>query len=980
MIRVLCYLGFLVLALVPSVRGQDAVAQQPANPPQYRYWTTHWSFDDIDVGKLLSRLESIGIQVPIQAQGDVSLDFDVSIPLNGLREGGAYRFNGTLRSTQLQLEQLLLADFSTTIEYEAGTLALRNLSTRWLDLRAGTQATNTSDSGRLTGEVNLEVIPRGALSANLHAERLAIAPLYDLILTASSQPAVAILDGDVSGSLAVNVPLDSIRTPSTWTIDADLQASSLSLAESTPLTIDTGAISLRNGVIKANDVRVESPADPQIKMVAAISAGLTGERPFEFDIKGNDVPLQSLVTLASLGPSTSVTGTLDLDAHGSGKLATQDIAQSVWTLAGRIASPELSVLGVRLGLIQHAFEFDSKHVSLARLNQTISDQVIIDRLLANYSIDENTAELTDLDAAVFGGTITGSATFARNEQGTDRVKLSWENINPQLNTTLWLPQSLKVSLQSSGEIDGFVPAQSLDQPAAYNGVAKIKIDQLRIGSEKVGDGQIDLRASDGQLSMEGQGELFGGSYSVHTTTSLAAVAGWFDLSASGRLGRLQGNVRFNQVGLGRAARLLNLGSHRRIDGFVSGAVTLVPHDNSELPQTVATLSFDNVAVDGTVLTHRLVAELSTDDIHLTVNSIRGSYAGGYIEAMGRIAMLGGVGRLQIRAAAIDASAGLMPISMSASQAAGGKLSGRLIVETGRSLWVSGTVEVRDSRIFSIPAGDAHAAIVGSADNDLSSWTLRVRSIESAVDQGRILGEAVMRSSTIRPGAFDLTSRWQARRLDFGRLLADAGGGKTSYAKGNIDGTLELNGTGIRTTADLTGRFAAELDGTQARAVPGLASAQAYLGAFSLAGTRFDQGRLRGSIGAGTARIDEFRLTGQRLQVIADGRVQLANGRMDVTAVISTGNFDVESAAVGALAQQLAVGAAPPAALFIEVNRLLSNRTLYVDVLGPLTDPRLRLKPLKNLESGLARFVVREATATFLPVVTGSGVLASGQDR
>jgi len=115
-------------------------------------------------------------------------------------------------------------------------------------------------------------------------------------------------------------------------------------------------------------------------------------------------------------------------------------------------------------------------------------------------------------------------------------------------------------------------------------------------------------------------------------------------------------------------------------------------------------------------------------------------------------------------------------------------------------------------------------------------------------------------------------------------------------------------------------------------------------------------------------------------VFADGRVQLNTGRLDVNAVISTGNFDLESTAVAAIAEQLAIGAAPPVLAFIKLNRLLSDRTIYVGVLGPVTDPRLRLKPLETLHAGAERFFVREATAALLPIAGIGRGLASEQNR
>ncbi len=115
--------------------GESVAIKAPNNSPRYRYWTTNWSFEEINVGTLLGRLRRLGIEIPVDADGDVSLRFSVSIPLNALHNGQAYRFNGTLRSNRLRVEELQLSNFSTDVQYDNGLLALKNLATRWIDLQ-----------------------------------------------------------------------------------------------------------------------------------------------------------------------------------------------------------------------------------------------------------------------------------------------------------------------------------------------------------------------------------------------------------------------------------------------------------------------------------------------------------------------------------------------------------------------------------------------------------------------------------------------------------------------------------------------------------------------------------------------------------------------------------------------------------------------------------------------------------------------------
>ena len=486
-----------------------------------------------------------------------------------------------------------------------------------------------------------------------------------------------------------------------------------------------------------------------------------------------------------------------------------------------------------------------------------------------------------------------------------------------------------------------------------------------------------MEASDSELRLNGEGNLFGGSFQVETASPVTANATWWNLIPTSlsmdQPQTITGALRLNSMNLAQANRVLHL-VPRQLDGLVSGTLDLQPSTSTGGPfRSQALLSFDSLAVDRKLLSRRVNADLLLSPAELQIRSLRGNYAGGQIEAMGSVGLSSGIGRLQVRLAAIDAAQGLILISPSASNWAEGKLSGSISIDSGATIRARGSVTLRAAKLFALPTSDAHASLVATAPSDFSRWSLTLNSIESTVGYGRVTGEATVKSS-YAPGGFDLSSRWDARRLDFGKLLDDVAGSGGTYTRGNLDGRLTLAGSGIRSVNDLTGRFSAELDGSQGRSIPGLDSAQAYLGAFSLTDTRFEEGGIRGSIGNGVANIEDFWLMSSRMQVVADGRVALASGYTDVDAVISTGNFDVANVALLSIAQPLALDAVWPIGLVVRANQLLSNRRLYVQLVGPIADPRIRLKPLDTLRQGARRFLIREAISSVAPFATAGGSL------
>ncbi len=951
----------VALAIAPMLAftlTSDTASAQDAQ--QHRYFTTTWSFEDVDMGKLVSRLDWIGIEVPIEIAGQVTFNFSVSIPLDALRDAQAYRFNGVFRSNRLQLEQLLLADVHTDIRYANGVLTLSDLTTRW------------NDFGSLVGQAKMELVPRGNVSAALSARHLTIGPLHDLVLATSNSNTASLIRGTVDGTLSLNAPLNDFQDLTSWSLNADLLAKQLTYNETLPLTLDTGKVELRGGNLSAKDVRIGSPVDSNVRLAASVTAELRGDRPFEFTVRGNDVPVASLTKLTMLSNDSPIVGKVDLDVRGQGHLGGEGQTAAQWDLRGRLASPELSAFGLQLGLIEHQFTFDKQHLSLSRLSPSAGrsgdavtaneDPVVIERFDASFEIEPQAVRLSQLDAAIFGGNIKGSAVLARGEAGRHQADLQWEQLEPRLDTGYFLPASARLSLRTSGDVKWSVAANVMEDPNAHQGTAQIAVDSIQLGDADIGEGKLGLQAAEGRLGLQGEGTLLGGTFKVETTMSLASLFTPRYLGANNQLPKIEGNVDLNQVDIALATHLLRPNDRRRFGGTFSA--------NVELPQR-AKLTISNANLDGKLLSQRIEADVELQGDQLQVNHVRGGYAGGRVEVVGRVNWRNQQGRLDVQLAAINASVGMKPISLTASQLADGSVSGHLVFDVSRDIKARGAIEVHDAEWYAVPTGAVHATVVGSAAKDFSRWTLQLDAIESTLNRGRISGNARLSSSTMRAAAFDLESSFQVKKLDFGQLLKDAGVG-SSYARGNLSGQITLSGQGVRSAADLKGRFAAELDGTMARAVPGLVSAQAYLGAFSLVGARVDEGYISGSIAGGAARINEFWLFGESFRVLAEGRVQLPSGRMDVSAVVSTGNFDLEAAALATLVQRVSTTSAVPVAAIIQVNRLFSSRTLYFDLLGPLRDPRIRLKPLATLREGATNFLLRRAVSTVAgPALGGS---------
>jgi hypothetical protein len=932
----------------PTSQPQPAIQQlepqpEPQQPPKPRYWTKHWSFQDVDVKQLFSRLNSIGIGIPVDGEGDVSVEIDVSVPLASLSDAKAYRLSGHLVAKRLRLESLLLEDFDANFQYDDGVVRLDKVKGRWAD------ATTNQAAGSFQGDASAHLIPRGDFQTTVKVSSLPIGPLHKLLFASQedSQPIV----GTLNGSLSFKSPIDQLGLLTSWTAAADLKIDDFRFGEKMPVSVVTGPIQIRDGIIQAKQVQVASTDSPDVRIDLATQVELTGRQRFEFRIRGNDVPLEKLAEIA-LQDIQLAAGKLDIDASGRGELGTES-----WNISGRLASPRLTVVGQELGLLEHQFGFDQQRFQLSPIDNVTESEpsMLLKRVSATYQLDEDSLNIAGLDAEVFGGTIKGTARLARKNSTNHELDLAWENMRLELKSATILPVAVSALAVTSGSIDWSVPSESLNLPQSHAGVVRVHLAQLGIGRAKGGDLQLRVEAREGTLTAILTGKLVGGNIQAETNS----VAGQGD-SWSTLLGRApSGNAKADSIRLDAIAGALFPDSQRRWRGTASAQLDWQAgaESSAELKPTLQA-SVKNIAVDGRSLSRQLTMQLKLGGDVIAIDRVTGSYAGGSIRAGGNWSLGKGERRVQISFAGINAAEALLPISEQAASQVDGKVSGLIRVTNGDRLRFRGSVTARNSSFFSVPTGTVHSGINGSISRDLRRWEVDLPSVQGELAGGRIAGEARLSSSSIRAGAFDLSSRWQTKRIDFGELLA-AVGSSSQVAHGRMTGQISLGGRGVRTTSDLVGRFDARLGATQAAAVPGLLKADPFLGVLSLQGLRFDEGGLQGVIGAGAATIDEFWLSSPRVKVWSDGKIYLANQRMDLDVIIATSNFGFGSGPVVAFASQLAIQSVLPITTLVEINRLLSNRTVHLDFLGTVADPRVRLKPLEIIGEEVARFLLRE---------------------
>ncbi len=954
---------------------------QPAPPkPQPRYWSTQWSFDDIDAGKLVSRLSKIGIDLGVPLDGKVSVRFDVGVPWTSLGDAAAYRFDGTLRSPSLRVDSLRFDDLGANVIYRNGKVTLNKL-------HASLNTAQSDTPGVIDGSGTAALVPRGDASAKLKIENIDLSPVTDVVMKVGAKTTNSLVQaGRVSGDVQFTVPLDSISRIETYQLHGGAQGEALKLRGLPPASLSIRDVSIEAGTLNLPrfEITAKDAAAETIQLLGSATLPLNGSGPFQFEIAGDDVPTQAVASLLqSTGTETPadgfswVAGKLDFHGTGSGRF-TAALPESQWDIHAAVASPGLRVAGVDLGVLEHDLELTPTKLSIApkRPVDQLPDSVKIREVICDYQIGPDAVIIDALDAKLFGGQVEGSATLPSNGQDNLLADLHFSGIRPTIRLPVSASTPPEFTLSLAGDVKWRVPVTSLNQPAAHQGTARLRVDDMRLADESVGQLTLALSAQEGEISVRGEGEILDGTVRVNMAATTTPQDRWSDV-----IGRLhKSEIQLSDLSIGSLLSLVQT-SRSDVSGKLSGTLsgTSLPTLGSVGELTRVEVDMTDLRYHQTLISRRLTARGGFDGRVLSIDSLVGDYAGGTIRTNGRLEIEQRDNGLKLRTdltarvAHMDLQRGLFFIPTVSDQL-GGKASGTMRLSGhAQSLRVRGNIVARQLVVSKIPLGTAHSGLHYDIDVMTSRWKLRLPTITARVGGGSLEGDLEVSSSHRGVHGVNLSSRWKTRRVDFFRL-SDQLGQANNLATGQITGEITLGGKSVRSIDDIAGRFRFRLGETRGGAVPGLVGAGRWLGPVSLATEKFDVGEARGVIGNGILTMDEFWLGSDAALVRADGRIFLKSKRLEMEALIATGDYRDVAYDVQQLAQRYLLRTLLPGSAILDISELLRDRTLVVRILGRIDHPIVRLQTAETFREEAARFLIRESGRLIL---VGAGVGIAG---
>ena len=975
----------VAIAQTPSDAAERKRPQATSKPG--RYWTTQWSFEDVDIATLTGRLERIGIDFGVEARGTVTVKFDVGIPLTDLRNAAAYRFDGTLQSKGLVIGAVELNDLSTTVTYRDGIAKLKSLKAQFVD-DAKTPA------GVIRGDGSVQLVPRGDVRLGVNASELTLSPLMNLVRSLSAQSAAGLPEsGIVAGDVSIQVPLNSVDQITSYKINGKATGSAIRWKDLPRVDATVGKLNLNDGVLRLSDMRLSARSDDDstrgIEFAGDAQYPLTGSGPFRFKLAGNDVPtgvVASLIPgLTGEGRSSLLAGDLDFMARGSGELS-ESMADWTWDINASLASPAFTVAGIDLGTIEHDVAWTPNRFSMVpRADPTeLPDDFRVANVQIDYRIEKDQFTIDQFDAEVFGGRVRGSVKLPSNLDAMTKVGVSIDRVQPTIAVPLTLGLETKMSARLSGTVDWEVPVGSWQLPSLHRGKIDVKVSSLVVGSESIGELDLQASAQEGVLSLTATGRLLDGDVQVTTLANADADTEWNEVGK-----RLKNtSIRWNDISID-AGLLLATGRRSNLTGSTSGTLTaddinLYAAAADVAPMVELTVSLSRLTHRSSLLAREVKCESTFRRGVVEVRSIAGDYAGGFLKGSGQVYLLdreGGLhprADLRLTASRVDLTRGLWFLGDVANDYQG-KASGQVTI-TGfaDAVRVRGSVDGRDLVVFAIPIGKAHSGLEADTSFATGRWSMRLPAIRSVVSGGLLNGEVSI-SSTLRGGrGVDLESRWRTNRVDFFRLSNQLGKSST-LARGEITGEVTLGGKSVQSVSDLAGRFRFRLGETRGGALPGIIGVSRFLGPVSLATERFKVGEARGLVGGGAVIIDEFWLASDAALVRADGQLYLNSLRLDLNVLVATGDYREIAADFSQIAGRFALQSLIPASAIVRVSELLRDRTLVVGIGGTVRNPIVRVRPVETFREEAVRFLIREGQRLIMTGVTAGAADSIGMD-
>ena len=761
--------------------------------------------------------------------------------------------------------------------------------------------------GRVTGEAQLSMKPGPGGSTQLEWTDVAAGPA----LAGFLEQAVS-TGGRSDGSLALNIPAGSLESPEEWEGSADFSIEDLQFYDWELQDVEPIRIVLEEGELTLRRLSASLDGEP---VWAKLTVGVEAPWPIEGRFELNKLRLDRLGSLPQFATlKDRVSGAVSISGQARGQL-------SPLTMSGD---------------------------GSVKADSLTYDRYTIDQILVEYELEDQTLRLAGLDASAWGGRLTGTADIPLTPQMAGAADLQLQGLNIARLLRDALQPSIAVEGTANGRLQLKIESGQLRNPERWNLTAAAEIPKLTAQNIEVASFQAEATQQNGRLKYEASGRVFDGPLHIEGTRAGA----W--ITEDGLIDPGEGGLTLQEADLGAIVRILSPASGDSLRALLDLTGSWNPTPDGLVWNADASVA--EVSSAGSVVAQGLSLKLEGLNQRVRLEELTGSLAGGRLTATADADLSGDRPmrvQLNLRRAEIEQLTQLDPgLSEAPVQ---GLLDLNLSGEVGTTVRLRGNATGLDGRVSGLPYRSARIPI--TLDWHPESGHLRLQSARGHVSlpSGRMTGTLKLRAGA----GFTIDGDYRFHDVGLDTLLRQFGSTGTQVARGRASGSLTISGRNVRSVDDLDVRLIADLKDARPVNMPVLSQMRSLIpGAAASGATRFREGRLEARLRGEVIEINRLSLSSPQLQVYVSGVVN-RNGRLNLDAVVSSGQAE-NPVLAQLLLKRLVAASAPPVGALLLANDYLANRVVHLTIRGTVRQPIVQVKPFESLGDEAVRFFLRES--------------------
>lgn len=717
-------------------------------------------------------------------------------------------------------------------------------------------------------------------------------------------PLPVAVTGRVSFDVQASFPIDTPRDLKTYRVRGNASSPRLTVA-GVALEKVSARVRYADGVLQLEELQARLPGMTGGSVSGTARLGVIPEGDLTAQVKLDGIALREALSFnadLSRALSGTVSGTADLRIP-AGKWRDQ----AAWRGTARLTSDRIQ-----------AYDWTARDAE------------------ADLVLENSVLTARDLKASVYGGRVTGRAEqpLDLTRPGRVSLRLADVDVGALMRDTPALP--IRVEGKAGGTVEATVTPRVKDRGPEVKADLDLTAPRLRLQNfttERV-TGSLNYRNGSGDYQL--RGEAFGGKFQLEgkfpAQPAPQQPAGRFRLNGA-QLWRL-GEAFGQREALGPLQGTIDAAlDFDIVDGEPTGRGTVV----------VSRLRWGDVE-----LSSGLRGELRLSGRELRLRDLNGTVAEGLLR--------GQVGLnlrewerswFSLALERFEARRLLAPWPTLAGLVQGTG-EARLRGSLGTEWRGGGDVVLTRGRLFGVDVTEWRLPITFALAPGRGRGEVDIPETSAQLARGRLSGRAHL--------GFGYGSRLEGHLRLYGvdlQTVLRQGFDLTQVGSGQVTARIDFSGHDVRSLNDVTATVDASFSQTQAFQLPVLSQLVPYI-APGQSNTTFQSGELRGRLANGLFRVQRLSLSGQPVNLFANGTVG-RDGRLNLDVVATTGRVGVNPNFLRLLGVRLPPIGPIPVGLVLQVTDYLSNRTVYLRVTGTLRSPSVRVEPLPLLTEEAVRY-------------------------